>query len=624
MGSSIQPLNTDSVQQIAAGEVIDSLAAVVRELVENALDAAARRIQIQVWPEAGRIQVADNGMGLTLDDLYAAALPHTTSKLSSIQQLHTLKTYGFRGEALHSMARLGHLEIWSRPQAIAQTQAEGWRVVYNAQGQVATVEESAIAPGTVVTVSQLFRDWPLRRQKLSPTRQLKRLLQELIGDYALCHPQVTWRVTLGQERPSLSSPSDWLQLAPTASPQETLLQLLKPLSAADLQSATYGLPDPALTPSLGSQPLTLQDSKIAGQLDLVIGLPDRHHRRRPDWVRIAVNGRRIWTTAETPAPTSSAAGSLEQAIGQAFQHLLPRYRHPLCWLHLQLPAPYIDWNRTASKRSIYLDSFPFWQQYVTQCLQHLLATHEMAQLAEPTSRVVQMLKSAERQGHYFADPHFTSPHFTSPHLATPPLNLSSPLPTPEADLPPTASPLPPAETLTQGSLRVIAQLHQTYILAEHTTGLWLIEQHVAHERVLFEQLRAAWGFVELETPLVLRQLSDRQVHNLQQLGFPLEPFGDHWLLRQVPQLLDPCPDRLEILQDLSRCSGIEPAMVAIACRTAIKNNTPLTLPEMQTLLERWQQTQQPRTCPHGRPIYLCLEKQAIARIFRRNWILGNR
>src|ERR671932_350615 len=175
----IQTLPKEVVNLIAAGEVIDSLAAVVRELVENALDAGATRIAVSVWSDQWRMRVADNGSGMALDDLQQAASAHSTSKIRSSDDLWKITSLGFRGEALHSLA---DLEILSRLRGTV----EGWRVVYNSQGESMQVETVAIAPGTVVTVSNLFGPWPVRRKGLPSVAQQLKAVQATIYQIALC------------------------------------------------------------------------------------------------------------------------------------------------------------------------------------------------------------------------------------------------------------------------------------------------------------------------------------------------------------------------------------------------------------------------------------------------------
>ncbi len=575
MGSLIHPLTPELTYRIAAGEVIDSLAAVVRELIDNALDAGATRINIGLWPQQRRVQISDNGSGLSWEDLHQAAFPHTTSKIKAFDNLNALRTLGFRGEALHSIAQLGQLEICSR----TGDGSTGWRVTYDTQGTVAQVEEIAIAPGSTVTVTHLFETWPSRQQSVAKPKQVLRSIQSMIGDYALCHPNVTWQARHNDR--------DWFNVAPGESPKDILLQLLRTLSPDDLKIATANL----------NLEEVLQISQPA-QIELLIGLPDRYHRRRSDWLKVAINGRRVYINTESSADPW-VLGPLEQSILSAFRQTLPRHRYPLCWVHLKVPAQFVDWNRTASKSHVYLHHLEFWSSQITQSIDQTLQLSSRNTETEASPKVRQLLKSAEGQGKYYV---------------ANPLNLSSPLPTLEDD---------PVEEKLQGRLKAIAQLHQTYILAEHPAGLWLVEQHIAHERILYEQLSQDWQLIALKSPIMLNNLTERQVHNLEQLGLSIESFGQNlWVIRTAPYCLIQRPDCPDALSELSHCSTLQPALVATACRAAIRNGSPLDLSQMQTLLDQWQQTQHPRTCPHGRPIYLSLEEQALSRFFRRHWVIG--
>lgn len=536
---------TEAVHHIAAGEVIDSLAAAVRELIENALDAQASHIVLSLWPESGRIQVSDNGIGMTLDDLLRAAVPHSTSKIRAQADLGAIQSLGFRGEALHSLAQMGCLDICSRPQA----GESGWQIRYSPQGSTQAPWPKAMAPGTVVTVSDLFAQWSTRRQRLpSPARQLKQV-QRMIYHAALCHPQVTWTAALNHK--------PWLSLTPGATAKSLVPQMVKSIDETDLAE--------------GRQPLTSQEF-----LYTLIGLPDRCHRPRIDWVKVAVNGRLV------------AIPELEQAILQAFRHTLPRHRYPLGLVHLKVPPQHIDWNRSPDKCSIYLQDQDQWGQRIQAAIASLLRQNLDARPAQPQhQRITQLLKTAEQGGDYGAR-----------------VELSDPLPQPR-------------------NLTAVAQVHNRYILAEKPDGMCLIEQHIAHERVLYEQLKDRWQVVPLETPVVLEHLSNRQLQQLERLGLTVDPFGNGlWAIRQAPAPLTRRDDLPDALLEISLGGDLNAALVAVACRTAIRNGTPLDLKTMQALLHDWQQTRNPNTCPHGRPICLTLEETSLARFFRRHWVVG--
>lgn len=568
MNLSIRTLPADVVYLIAAGEVIDSLAAAVRELVENALDARASRITISLWPSQWRVRVADNGIGMELPDLQEAAKPHSTSKISSCEDLWKITSLGFRGEALHSLAALACLEILSR----GAKSAEGWRVNYNSQGEAIAAVPAAIAPGTVVTVSDLFGTWEVRRQGLpSQSQQLQRI-KATIEQIALCHPQVTWQVQQNDR--------DWFTISPGATARHILPQIVREVRLNDLHQMSVEVP------SKGAENPQSKIEHRNSKIQLLLGLPDKCHRHRPDWVRVAMNGRMV----KSP--------ELEQTILGATVRTLPRDRYPICFLHLQICPSQIDWNRHPAKAEIYLHQLSYWQEQVTGVIEQALHLNvEVNERSPLASRVGTLLKAAEAKVAYGVS--------------------RSIQPTPDSKAATNAREIGLIE------LRAVAQVHNTYIVAEHAAGVWLVEQHIAHERVLYEQLCDRWQIVPLEPPAILNDLSPARVEQLQRIGLDVEPFGEQlWAVRTAPAILrgrSDCPDALKELA----CGGdLQAAQVAVACRTAIRNGTQLTLIEMQTLLEQWQRTRHPRTCPHGRPIYLSLEESSLARFFRRHWVIG--
>jgi DNA mismatch repair protein MutL len=565
MTSAIQPLPTDVVHLIAAGEVIDSITAVVRELVENALDAGATRISISLWLEQWRVRVADNGTGMGLADLQQAAAPHSTSKIHTSQDLWQINSLGFRGEALHSLSQLASLEIASRPVAAS----EGWQVAYNPQGEPVQVEPVAIAPGTVVTVDHLFANWTARQQALPPAPQQLRAVQSVIHQLALCHPQITWQV---QHRDR-----EWFNLFPAATAQHILPQILREVQSSDLREL--------VTPSLY----------------LLLGLPDRCHRHRPDWVRVGINGRMVHLP------------ELEQTILAGFRRTLPRDRFPVCFVHLQVPSNGIDWNRDPAKAEVYLHHLDSWRQQVASAIDQTLRLSG-ANLSESlySQRIGKLLKTAEAQGSFGAGGGEGERGKEGERERGG-----------EGKEGDEDSQFPASNSQPLIPLKAIAQVHNRYILAEHPTGVWLIEQHIAHERVLYEQLCDRWQPVPLASPIILNGLTSAQVEQLQRLGLEVEPFGEQtWVARSAPEPLAQREDCADALLELSLGGDLRSAQVATACRTAIRNGIPLTLPQMQTLLNQWQQTRNPRTCPHGRPICLTLEESSLSRFFRRHWVIG--
>lgn len=546
----VQTLPLDVVNLIAAGEVIDSFAAAVRELVENAIDAAATRIVISLYPDLWRVQVADNGMGMSLTNLRICANPHSTSKIYCKDDLWKITTLGFRGEALHSLAQVATLEIASRKSG--DRDSEGWRAIYDRQGEPDRLEMAAIAPGTIVTVADLFGSVPVRRQGLPPVAQQLKAVQGIVQQIALCHPQIAWQVRQEEKL--------WFSLSPSKSALQTIPQILKQIRSGDLQGINLEIDFPP-------------DSKA--KLELIIGLPDRCHRRRLDWVKVAVNGRMV------------RSPELEQTIIGAFSKTLPRDRFPVCFLHLKICPSQIDWNRHPAKSEIYLQSLSFWQEQVASAIEQALRINPATlPITVHNQRVSQLLKASEEKATYSVKPKSQN-------------------------------------EIGLIKLQAVAQINKTYIVAEHPNGLWLVEQHIAHERVLYEQLQDQWKLVPLETPIVLSRLSNAQIEQLQRIGLEIEPFGEQmWAVRNAPEMLSLRSDRADALLELSWGGDLQTAQVATACRSAIRNGTPLNSSEMQDLLDSWKSTRNPRTCPHGRPIYLSLEESSLSRFFRRHWVIG--
>ncbi|MGD1875183.1 MAG: DNA mismatch repair endonuclease MutL [Mastigocoleus sp.] len=599
MASIIQELPAEVVHLITAGEVIDSLAAVVRELVENSLDAGATRVIVSLCPKQWRVSVADNGCGMCWENLQLAAVAHSTSKISECADLHKITSLGFRGEALHSLTNLGNLEIVSRSVNVDT----GWRVTYGHGGRIINSEITAIAPGTVVTVSNLFGNWLQRRQSLPKLTQQIKAVQLTIQQIALCHPEITWQVKQ-DERP-------WFAISSTTSTGKVIPQILHQVRSGDLQELQIEVPNPQNSESLESEPLEpkhqnshiteqvtpltpdyltrqqnkvkpqseIQTAKLSSRLYLAVGLPDRCHRHRPDWIRVAVNGRIV----KSP--------ELEKAILGSFRKTLPRDRYPICFLHASITPDQVDWNRNPAKTHIYLKRIEYWQDVIQQAIHQVLQINsDTINQVVQTKRVTKLIKAAEEKNPYNFDSNLSNNQNKHHNYL---------------------------------QLKAVAQINKTYIVAEHPGGMWLIEQHIAHERIIYEQLCDRWRLIPLEPAIILHQLSTVQINQLQHIGIEIEPFGEQlWAVRNIPASLKDREDRAEALLELSFGGDLQAAQVAVACRTAIRNGTSLSLREMQTILDQWQKTRNPRTCPHGRPICLSLEESSLSRYFRRHWVIG--
>jgi DNA mismatch repair protein MutL len=547
----IHTLPIEVVHLIAAGEVIDSLAAVIRELAENAIDAQATRIVISIWTDSLSVQLSDNGCGMAIADLSQAATPHTTSKINNAEDLQQINSLGFRGEALYSLSQLADLNICSRP----VLEPVGYQANYDEHGNLQTSPKVvAIASGTVVTVRNLFSRYPNRLQSLPSNSQQARKVQLQIQQMAIANPQINWQVNLDNR--------EWMTIWAGENASEILPQIISSIQPYDLVFREF-----ALTPS----PSPAGRSNIS----ITLGLPDRLSRRRPDWVKIILNGRVI-TFPE-----------LEQTILSSLERTLPRNRFPVCIVSLNLPCDRIDWNRHPAKAEAYIQNLGDIRTQLKDCITESLKVSEANSQINYMSATNDLLKTAERKTSYLIPA--KKENFNQPN----------------------------------SSLKAIAQVLDTYILAEHAGGLWLVEQHVAHERVLFEQIETQWQIVAIKQPILLKQLSDDAIDRLQALGIEIEAFGNNlWAVRSLPEILIGHEDCAVILQEMSQQDDPTMARATAACRSAIRNGTKLEMSTIRDLLWQWQQTRNPRTCPHGRPICLAIDESDLARFFRRNWIVA--
>jgi DNA mismatch repair protein MutL len=545
--SNIHTLPLEVVHLIAAGEVIDSLAAVVRELAENAIDAGAKRIVISIWTDTLSVQVSDNGCGMAIADLSQAATPHTTSKINNAEDLQQINSLGFRGEALYSLAQLADLSICSRP----ILEPVGYQANYDEHGNSQSPPKvTAIATGTIVSVRNLFSRYPNRLQSLPSNSQQVRKVQLQVQLMAIANPQINWQVNLDNR--------EWMTIWAGENNSEILPQIISSIQSYDLVYKEFALTPSPSPAGEGSKNIALSPSPSNARegsknISITLGLPDRLSRRRPDWVKVILNGRVI------------SFPELEQTILASLERTLPRNRFPVCIVNLNLPCDRIDWNRHPAKAEAYIQNLAELQSQLKDLIIEALKIPESSSQSTYTSATNDLLRAAERKTSYLIPA--KKENFNQPH----------------------------------NSLKAIAQVLDTYILAEHSGGLWLVEQHVAHERVLFERIELQWQIVAIEQPILLKQLSPDGLERLQSLGLEVEMFGNAlWAVRSLPEILVGHKDCSQILLEMSQQDD----------------------PTIRDLLLQWQQTRNPHTCPHGRPICLAIDESDLAKFFRRNWIIS--
>ena len=649
---------TDQVaNQIAAGEVVDRPASVVKELLENALDAGATRIRIEV--EAGGrklIRIVDNGCGMVRDDALLAFERHATSKLRTSDDLLAIATLGFRGEALPSIASIARVDLETR----AAEEPAGTRIEI-VGGRMHRVEDAGLPPGTTIAVRDLFFNTPARRKFLkSETTELSHVTA-LVTHYALAHPDKHFELH--------SATHALLQAPPVAQPADRIFQIfgketldhLLPL-AAEVDLERVGLPAP---------PPWKQDEDyeppVPGHLRL------SGFTSKPELEKLNRNS--IYSFVNRRLVRDRL---LLHAVSEAYRNILPPTSFPVVLLFLELPPEEVDVNVHPAKTEVRFRQPSFVHDFVRDTLRNkivqsrpamgFLAALETHAAASPSLLPgVSALPGAPESAPFTgsADSFALQPppvqsiaqrlDFTatledggSPGgsaggalaaFATAATeNGNSAGAQPIADSP--AAVPDTATTLhALASLKPIGQLRESFILATNEDGLWIIDQHVAHERVLFEKIlrerevervqrqRLLMPFLIDLTPaqmVAFSQIADELERN----GFEVEPFGPRTLAikaapvgleggeleRMLVEVLEQS-DRLDQRENL----GTVRARIAasLACHSAIKVNMPLDPERMAWLLRELGKTELPTSCPHGRPIALRYSWKDIERAFHR-------
>ena len=591
----IRVLPPDLAAQIAAGEVVERPASVVKELVENSIDAGASQVTVEL--RGGGIElvrVTDDGEGIPAQEVELAFQHHATSKLHRPDQLDAIATLGFRGEALPSIAAVSRLIITTR----TRHDNTGYRLELD-RGQKLRAGAQGCPPGTSVTVEDLFGNVPARRKFLRSASAESSRVHELVAHYALACPGIRFQLAV-DGRTGLSSPGNG--------------------RAAEALLAVYGAEVAA-----GMLEVQGEDSETGYRIEGFTSAPSLHRANRT-YMTFFVNRR--WVQNRM----------LAFAVEESYHDLLPEKRYPIAALNLMVPYDQVDVNCHPAKREVRFHQ----ERRVYTALQRAVRAALVAQA--PVPHLQRLLGGGPARGGRapLGTLEGASDSFWSRAPAGKPGEIPPGPPFAKGGWEDFAAP-PDAAAPRQSlpALKVVGQVKQTYIVAEGPEGMYLVDQHAAHERVLFDQLRrraalaatqpAAQAMEGLLEPAVV-ELTPQQVEvlrtnrdRLRGYGFQVESFGEgSYLLRALPSVMagrDPAQSLKDVL-DLVAFSGSlveqEDALAAsIACHSAIRAGKTLTEAEMRSLLEQLEATDNPHTCPHGRPTMLHLTEYQMEREFRR-------
>src|SRR5579862_7393037 len=667
----IHILSEAVANKIAAGEVVERPASVVKELLENSLDSGATRIRISV--EAGGkklIQITDNGCGMVRDDAMLAFERHATSKLKNADDLLKVSTLGFRGEALPSIASVSRLHLETRsPESPSGT------VIEINGGKIARVEEAGLPEGTSITVRDLFFNTPARKKFLKAESTELSHIASLVTHYALAHPEMHFE---------LHSASNAMLVAPPVAGhservyqvfgKETLDQLIPIASRQALERV--GLPQPPpwrRAADEETEPREPGEMRVHG----FVSKPEIQKLNRNS-IFVFVNGRLIRDRL------------VQHAITEAYRNIIPPTVYPVVLLFLELPAAEVDVNVHPSKtevrfrqqtamhdfvrdsvRAALMKARPV-PQFVTEMRAHATASQALTPGAmtpgieswEPVSGAGSGVGDAESSlatdarngvgGDFLGGGGFSLQAPVPPPIsqrfqfeggiaveANAALSLAR-----EVEAVPDNGCAPALDVreeeptlLSLGTLKPLGQIRNSFILAVNEDGLWIVDQHVAHERVLFERVLKQRATQKVESqrllmPIVL-ELSPAQqavfseiADELQHNGFEAEPFGARSVAVKVApagieasaveNMLQELLDQFSREEQSLNLEKIRARIAAsIACHAAIKVNMPLEQNKMEWLLAELAKTDHPMSCPHGRPVVLRYSVKDIQRAFKR-------
>jgi len=553
----IKVLESEIVAKIAAGEVVERPASVVKELIENSLDAGASQIAVEARSGGVElIKVSDNGAGIPAPELELAFHRYATSKIGNLDDLEKISSLGFRGEALPSIAAVAEVEV------LTQTSSETiGSYLHLRKGEVVRKESRARPQGTTITVRRLFRYLPARLKFLKSVNTENSHIAHLVSQYALAFPEVKFSLVL-DKRPSLRTTGngDLREVVNEIYGSEVAQRMLK-VEQNDGSAKVGGLTSP---PSLA--------------------------RSNRNYLSFFVNRR--WVRSPL----------LIRATEEAYRGLLMDGKHPIAIINISLPTQELDVNIHPAKAQIKFCHEQAVFSSVQKAIEEALARTPIA-----SSKTVPFSVSSGQ---------WQSPRMI---MDNEPAFVVAKLPTMELPV-----------------LRVLGQLANTYIIAEGPDGLYLIDQHAAHERILYDRISAQWTQKEVEVQGLLQpiniELSPREEETLRaskefltEFGFTIESFGDRsYVIRAIPALMARA-NVIEIISALldnltskeSTHPWEEKIAQSLACHGAIRAGQQLSNEEMRELIKQLEQTKQPRACPHGRPTMIHLSSHQLEKEFGR-------
>lgn len=590
----IQQLSRQLINQIAAGEVIERPASVVKELVENSIDAGATRIEIEVSKDCLSLRVADNGAGIHPDDIELAFSKHATSKISTADDLFDIHTMGFRGEALAS--------IISIAKVVCTTRTKDFETGTRVECEESNVKSSpaACAIGTTMEVNDLFYNTPVRQKFLKSEKVELSYISEALQSIAISHPEIAITLIYDGKTPVKTSGSGDLLCVLTEIYSNSIAGELKKINKKDELSHLHAT-------GFCSTPDFTRSSKKS--------------------VYVFVNNRVV----KCPV--------ILKAIDTAYKNMLPAGKYPFVCLNLSIPAKDVDVNVHPTKKEVRYQNPNQIFNFIYSSILGALADIKVPQKEEPDIVIpfgnYNTLQTTTQDGVsqdkedddtvYVSSQKFEEIQETN----TPPASRQFELNIKQIDLD------IPKVAQVEESFNIIGQYQNTYIIFEEDTELKIVDQHIADERYIFEKLQANLKKEDIHSQLLLIsdvlqleaadiELIQENSEKLKHFGYEIQKVSDTEIIfKKVPQVIshikvkDILSDILENLHgDLNNLE--EKMLVTMSCKAAVKAGTELNHWQMEELIKKWKTTKLPYTCPHGRPIVHSFSEKEIASFFHRN------
>lgn len=593
--SRIKQLSKHLINQIAAGEVIERPASVVKELVENSVDAGAKIVSIDVNNECRDIRVADNGSGIHPDDIVLAFSKHATSKIQNDEDLFNIHTLGFRGEALASIISISKLTCTTRTKDF-----ETGTKVKCENSEVSKVE-TGCAIGTIMDIKDLFYNIPARLKFLKSSNTEFSYIQEIVQSIALSHPEVSFE--LKKQGKTVFKTTG----------QNNLVQTVKEIFSSDVANSL----------------------KKVLKTDSTDGLKISGYVSTPDFTRSSKKNYHIYINSRTvKCPV------FQKAIDTVYKHLTSNSKYPFVVLNLEIPPSDVDVNVHPTKKEVRYKNtnqiFNFIYSAIQGGLSNYAEKHSLPFTPETVSQVqksefkqndnVISFPSLEKESYidkdsdtmYVSDRQMedfmkNTPRFDSQSYQEKIFDTRE------------------VQQQEQGD-NIIGQYRDTYILIDAQDGLEIVDQHIAQERYIYEKLKSEKNIVSqmlfvsdvIEISASEAQLIKENINKFERYGYGMEFLSDTELIfRKVPQLLskvnpkDIIADILENIDGDSIDNLEEKILITTSCKASVKAGTKLSMWQMQDIIKNWRTTKMPYTCPHGRPIAKIIPHKELAGFFQR-------